>query len=160
MNLPHWNVYINWFILIFAVFLCNLTSPWNSKWQSKIAEVHPQTFGSSPSPGSRPRFLWLWLSGEGSQIKKRYVQFDILPLVHGVAHFSLQCDFMMDLGKPKRWTKFEIASFIRYENIMKFPLKRGITKWRNPIFLEKLTLSLDSQFVCDCRISATTWGRL
>jgi len=39
------------------------------------------------------------------------------PLAEGHALFSPGCNFMMGLGKPKLYTKFEVASFSRCSNI-------------------------------------------
>jgi len=45
----------------------------------------------------------------------------VAPLAQGHAYFSSACDFMMCLGKPKRHTKFEAASFIRCRNSKEEP---------------------------------------
>jgi len=41
----------------------------------------------------------------------------VASLAQGQAHFSSGCGFMMDLGKPKLCTKFEVASFSHCVNI-------------------------------------------
>jgi len=42
---------------------------------------------------------------------------------------------MMGLGKPQRLAKFEVASFIFYENIRKFVVKNSDKpKWGIPLF--------------------------
>jgi len=38
-------------------------------------------------------------------------------LAQGMPTFSSGCDFMMDLGKPKPYTKFEVPRFSRCRNI-------------------------------------------
>jgi len=46
-------------------------------------------------------------------------------------------------------TTFEVAAFICCKNIKEFYPKFGDKpKWENPVFLEILTLSLDSQIQC------------
>ena len=55
----------------------------------------------------------------------------------------------MGLGKPQRFANFELAGFIYYGNIREFVFKNGDKpKWGKPLFLEKLTLPLDSQTQC------------
>jgi len=52
----------------------------------------------------------------------------------------------MGLGKPQLRAKFEVADFIYYGNIGESVIKNSDKpKWENPLFLEKLTLPLDSQ---------------
>ena len=49
------------------------------------------------------------------------------PPALGHAHFSYGCDFMMDLGKPKLYTKFEVPSFCHCINIEGNPQFCGAT---------------------------------
>jgi len=39
------------------------------------------------------------------------------PTAQGHAHFFSGCDIMMGLGKPKPYTKFEVARFSQCRNI-------------------------------------------
>jgi len=68
------------------------------------------------------------------------------PFARGHAHLSFACDFMLGLGKPLRFAKFEDADFICYGNVRKFVLKFEINQiGETPYHLEKLILPLDSQ---------------
>jgi len=87
--------------------------------------------GNSPSPGPRPVFLLgetlLWalanptslpilksLPSVVAEILKRNSKYWGVPLAYDHAHFFL-C--VMGLGKPKLYTKFEVASFSYCKNI-------------------------------------------
>jgi len=93
----------------------------------------PQIFGSFLSPGPRPFLFWvvfLWwtlanltrlpilksLPSVIAGLLKGNPQFRGAALSQGHAHSSSACDFMMDFGKPKRHTEFELASFSRCKN--------------------------------------------
>jgi len=56
------------------------------------------------------------------------------PLAQGHAHFSFAWDFTMGLGKRQLLAKFEVASFIYYENITELVFKIwDKPKWGNPL---------------------------
>ena len=55
----------------------------------------------------------------------------------------------MGIGKPQWLAKFEVADFICYGNMTEFVSKNSDKpKWKNPLLLEKLTLTLDSHTQC------------
>jgi len=62
---------------------------------------------------------WKLLASAVAEILKVNPKFWKVPLVHGHAHFSSGCDFMMELGKPHLHAKFEVASFSHCVNTEK-----------------------------------------
>jgi len=92
----------------------------------------PPILGSSPSPGPRPLFplgviLW-WSWANPSCIA------NLKSLAHGHAHFSSAWNFIMGLGKPQCFAKFEVADFIYYGNIREFVFVNwDKPKWGNTL---------------------------
>jgi len=72
-------------------------------------------FGKTHQP------IFMSLSSVVAEILNENPQIWEALLAQGHVHFFSVCNFMMDLGKPKLHTKFEVASFSRCRNIKGIP---------------------------------------
>ena len=108
----------------------------------RTVKGEPDIFLSSANPRPRPLFplgmvLW-WALANPSSMSSSFSRCTHIKgkpqncgssSGQGHINFSYGCDFMMGLGKPKPYTKFEVASFSHYVNI------EGETPkfWRAPL---------------------------
>ena len=87
---------------------------WNVEdWPTFLVRTHEFQFDITCLPISKS------LSSVVAKILKGNPKFWGAPLAKGHALFSSGCNLMMGFGKPKLYTKFEVASFSRCKKILK-----------------------------------------